>query len=184
MRLYNPAMATAPFPRKYQRLRGWDYSSAATYFITICAHNREHLFGEIVFAEVLLHHEGEWAVTCWDQTLALRPEIVPHAFVVMPNHVHALFSLNDNGGTHCDASLRSSSGFRRTPRSVATIIGGYKGAVTRSIRESLGDPDVQVWQSRYHDHIVRNQADFDRIATYIENNPAQWEQDRYSKPSP
>ena len=58
------------------------------------------------------------------------------------------------------------------------IIGQYKGAVTKYANEH----DVTfAWQSRYHDHIIRNQSEMNRIADYIENNPIKWELDRFYK---
>ncbi len=58
---------------------------------------------------------------------------------------------------------------------ISTIIQQTKGYVTKQIGWS-------VWQSRFHDHVIRNQADYDDIYRYIENNPLQWEQDElYAK---
>ena len=58
------------------------------------------------------------------------------------------------------------------------IIGQYKGAVTKYANEH----DVTfAWQSRYHDHIIRNQSEMNRIADYIQNNPMKWELDRFYK---
>ena len=53
-------------------------------------------------------------------------------------------------------------------------------AVTREIRAF--DSDMQVWQTSFHDHIIRNQADYERIWLYIEVNPARWMDDCFYIP--
>jgi NAD(P)-dependent dehydrogenase (short-subunit alcohol dehydrogenase family) len=57
--------------------------------------------------------------------------------------------------------------------SVSVLIRSFKSAASRHIRRAF--PDAQfAWQERFHDHIIRNEASFDRISRYIQNNPAQW----------
>lgn len=60
---------------------------------------------------------------------------------------------------------------------LGTVIGSYKSGVTRRIREMQKQPDLRVWQARYHDHIIRNETDLNRIREYTVNNPARWQQD-------
>jgi REP element-mobilizing transposase RayT len=55
---------------------------------------------------------------------------------------------------------------------VGTIIGGYKAGVSRLCGKS-------VWQRSFHDHIIRDEDDYLRIAEYIQNNPAKWLEDCY-----
>ena len=55
------------------------------------------------------------------------------------------------------------------------IVAQYKSGVTRKIREIL--PDMRVWQRSYHDHVIRDQKGYEKIWTYIENNPLKWEED-------
>ena len=61
---------------------------------------------------------------------------------------------------------------------LSRIIGQYKSAVTKYANEH-GIPFA--WQSRYHDHIIRNQLEMNRIADYVQNNPMKWEMDRFYK---
>jgi REP element-mobilizing transposase RayT len=59
---------------------------------------------------------------------------------------------------------------------LSTTMGGLKSATTRFANNhkiTFG------WQERFHDHIIRNQEEYDRIAIYIENNPTLWEQDKF-----
>ena len=59
-----------------------------------------------------------------------------------------------------------------------SVIRGIKSAVTKYAIEH----DIPfAWQSRYHDHIIRNQMEMNRIADYIQNNPMKWELDRFYK---
>ncbi|MDR1735687.1 MAG: hypothetical protein LBR85_02310, partial [Oscillospiraceae bacterium] len=57
------------------------------------------------------------------------------------------------------------------------IIGKYKAGVTRSVGNAFMRSDI--WQSRFHDHIIRNKAEYQRICQYIDENPAKWQEDRY-----
>ena len=90
------------------------------------------------------------------------PGISIDKWVIMPNHVHAIVVLPGNSAA------------------LSTIIGQYKAAVTREIRAF--DSDMQVWQTSFHDHIIRNQADYERIWLYIEVNPARWMDDCFYIP--
>ena len=61
---------------------------------------------------------------------------------------------------------------------LSSVVRGIKSAVTKYAIEH----DIPfAWQSRYHDHIIRNQMEMNRIADYIENNPLRWELDRFYK---
>ncbi len=61
-------------------------------------------------------------------------------------------------------------------KNLASIIRGFKTGVTKNAR--LIHPDF-AWQSRYHDRIIRNNEEFQRISTYIRNNPANWQDDKF-----
>jgi len=89
---YNPDI----HHRRSIRLQGYDYSSPGAYFVTMCTHNRECLFGEIANGKMRLNELGKIASQCW---LAI-PDHFPHArlgaFVIMPNHVHGIIWIVDN----------------------------------------------------------------------------------------
>jgi putative transposase len=86
--------------RRTIRLRGYDYTQPGAYFITICAHQQAHVFGEIVDGEMKLSRLGEIARTEWFKTAELRPNVELHEdeFVVMPNHAHGIIWLVENVG--------------------------------------------------------------------------------------
>lgn len=64
------------------------------------------------------------------------------------------------------------------PNSISTIIRSYKSAVTKHANR-LGIANG--WQTRSHDHIIRDDASYGRISKYIKNNPANWQDDRFYK---
>ncbi|MCK6580625.1 MAG: hypothetical protein L6Q98_21245 [Anaerolineae bacterium] len=150
--------------RKSPRLQGYDYGSAGAYFVTICTHLRQHLFGEVVNAEIHLSPAGEIAGACWAAIPSHYPAVDLDGFVIMPNHVHAVLFLHGDAG-----------GFKTV---LGRVINAYKGAVTARIRALQGD-DLVVWQGRYHDHILRDEADLARIREYVVHNPARWEADTF-----
>lgn len=172
--------------RKSPRLPGYDYAQDGAYFITICAHERRHLFGKVHDDAMCLSQGGEIATEEWYRTGEKRPYVMLDAFVVMPNHVHGIVIINHLPGdrhhkgfvgTQRAASSDKPTPPHVTPESLSAIVRAYKSACTRRIRRSLGDPEMIVWQSRYHDHIIRDEAGLNAIRLYIQTNPARWAED-------
>ena len=90
---YNPLI----HHRRSIRLKGYDYSQAGLYFITLCCHNKESLFGKIINGEMELSDAGKIAGNEWVNTLKLRSNVELDEFVIMPNHMHGIIIINDNG---------------------------------------------------------------------------------------
>ncbi len=177
---YNPQRPS----RRSPRLKGYDYSQNGAYFVTICTQNRECLFGEIVAGEMRRNEFGEIARLEWLQTAALRPDVELDAFVVMPNHIHGILLIVEGAvGTQRAVSLPSQSASfgKLLSGSLSTIIRSYKSAVTKRINELRNIPGVAVWQSRYYDHIIRNEASLSSIREYIYSNPARWQMDNENR---
>jgi len=80
------------------RAQWWDYGWNAAYFITVCTHNREHFFGEIVDGVMVLSAIGQIAESEWLKTFEMRPDMNLHMgeYVVMPNHFHAIVGIGAN----------------------------------------------------------------------------------------
>ena len=159
--------------RKKNRLQGYDYSRAGCYFITICIEGHAEMLGEVV-RECRGAHCAPAYVRLSDIGCVVKNAILQipkhyqgvyvDKYVVMPNHIHMILVLEGNGGrTMCAPTRRSS---------IPGILHGMKEAVTKSI----GFP---IWQKSYHDHIIRNVADYRRIWEYIDTNPAKWREDCY-----
>jgi REP element-mobilizing transposase RayT len=173
--------------RKSIRLKGYDYTQAGLYFITICCQNRECLFGNIINGEMILNDAGNIANECWLAIPNHFPNVVLHEFVIMPNHIHGIIELktksvgaenfpphismgvNDSMGANDDSPLRSPS------KTIGSMVRGYKIGVTKWMRQNT---DVyNVWQRNYWEHIIRNENEYNRIAEYIINNPQNWGND-------
>jgi len=73
------------------RLKGYDYSSAGAYFVTICTQNRECLFGQAVGEEIRISGMGVIVQAEWIRTPEIRNSVVIDEFIIMPNHVHGIF---------------------------------------------------------------------------------------------
>ena len=95
------------FQEKYRtesrRLAGWDYSADGYYSITICAKNRENIFGEIRNGKMQLNEIGKIMEEEWQQTEKIRRNVKLDAFVVMPNHLHGILVI-DNLGIETESS--------------------------------------------------------------------------------
>ena len=164
--------------RRSIRLKGWDYSQAGAYFITICTQNRECLFGEIVDGEMRLNEAGNIARQCWDDIPIHFPHVDPDVFVIMPNHIHGIILIIDTppAGAKNFSPLPKTTRQCGTSKTIGSIVRGFKIGVTKWMRNST--PVDDVWQRNYWEHIVRNESEMDRIREYIQNNPAQWELDK------
>jgi REP element-mobilizing transposase RayT len=164
------------FKGKYRissaRWATWDYGSNAAYFVTICINDRTHGFGEIINGEMVLTPLGQAAADCWDAIPDHFPFVVLGASVVMPNHVHGIIIINKPDGGGDDGPNR----FGPQSKNLASIVRGYKIGVTKFARQhNLAFK----WQARYHDHVIRNAAEYERIEKYICENPQKWDEDRY-----
>jgi REP element-mobilizing transposase RayT len=159
--------------RRSIRLKEYDYSQPGEYFITICTYNHECTLGEIINGEMRLNEIGKIAEEEWLRTPNIRPGIELDVFVIMPNHMHGIIVIKDESpipqvGTHSCASLQ------RKPRSLGSIIAGFKSAATKRINEMRHTPSFPVWQNRFYDRIIRNDNELNKIRDYIHNNVLQW----------
>ncbi len=166
--------------RRSIRLRNFDYSQAGAYFITICTYGRQCLFGEIVDNAMRMNDFGQIVMTEWLRSAELRKEIVTGECVVMPNHFHGIVIFNDV--PDCRGTARRAPTVEQFGKPVAgslpTIIRSFKSAVTKHINERRSTPGLSVWQRNYHEHVIRNDADYNRIAEYVAINPQRWIEDK------
>ena len=139
--------------RKHPRLKNYDYSSRNSYFITICTFDKACIFGK----PNQLNQRGMTAETVLLEMERHFSNVKVDKYVIMPNHVHMILTLEGpNPG-------------------IPQIVGQYKSSVTRKIRET--DPGQNVWQTSFHDHVIRNQKDYERIWLYVDSNPQNWSKD-------
>jgi REP element-mobilizing transposase RayT len=191
------------------RAQWWDYGWNGAYFITICTKNREHFFGDIKDGKMELSHLGIIADILWHEIPNHSKFVELGDFVVMPNHIHGILILDkpdmknenatgtgtvvetghalslpsvppSNAPSTTHASNPPTMGQNRYQNigenTISSIIGSYKSAVTKHANR-LGLKNG--WQSRFHDHIIRDDVEYQRISNYIINNPANWKDDKF-----
>jgi putative transposase len=140
------------FKKKYQtesnRLKNWDYSSEAIYFITLVAQNRECIFGVIDDNKMILNDNGKIIETELLKSITIRERWFFHNWVIMPNHIHLLIEIKKDNSissvethdveTHCSASLQlesESKSFKlsRKPNSISSFVAIFKSVTTKQI---------------------------------------------------
>uniref|UniRef100_UPI00356A4D3C transposase n=1 Tax=Ancylomarina sp. TaxID=1970196 RepID=UPI00356A4D3C len=123
------------FPNRQSiRLKGYDYSQEGLYFITICCQDRIHLFGEIIEGEMHLNDFGKIAAEEWLKTPEIRKNISLGNFIIMPNHMHGIISIN----TKVSIETKKNAGkFHSPTQTIGAIIRGYKGATTKRINNLI-----------------------------------------------
>lgn len=89
------------FKNKYRinsiRLKGFDYSADGLYFVTICTHNMECWFGDVVEGVMVLNGLGKVVEETWLKMKKVRENIFSDEFIIMPNHLHGIIGIeNDN----------------------------------------------------------------------------------------
>lgn len=190
------------------RLKNWDYGANGAYFITICTQNREHFFGDIAETQFIASEIGTLAEKYWMEITQHFPYVELGNFVVMPNHVHGILIIDKNGvdgndvsGIGVSVETRLIASLPKTyplppPNPIPpSQIGGITGennpmiqdTISRIIRWYKGRCSFEMrkihadfgWQSRFYDHIIRNAPEWERIQTYIENNPMNWKEDKF-----
>ena len=149
--------------RKPTRLKYFDYSSPGAYFVTVCTKNRQKLLSRIVVGEGLcalpqneLTHIGiitEDAVKYINENVE---GVCIDKYVVMPNHIHMIIVLDDSGG-------------RGNPP-LQNVVGQLKSYTTKVYGNIL-------WQRSFHDHIIRDKKDYEKIWKYIDENVLNWDKD-------
>ena len=134
--------------RRSVRIQGYDYSQPGEYFVTICTYQMRCLFGEIKNGRMQLSHFGRIVEEEWLKT--------PLA--------------HDRGvRAHVCAPLRCS------PRSLGSIVKGFKSACKKRINRLRQTPRKPVWQRNYHEHIIRDDEDLNDVREYVLANPLRWE---------
>ena len=151
-----------------------------------CTWNREHYFGEITGGKMHLSETGMVADKCMRDIPNHFPHVDVPSYVIMPNHVHAIIVIDRTkmgipivepqnfAALQSSRQSESLQKFGPQRRNLASVVRGFKIGVTKYARHN-NIPFA--WQTRFHDHIIRNQDEMDRIVRYIENNVAKWESD-------
>ena len=151
-----------PSPRRHSlRLQGYDYSQAGAYFITVCTHKRLLLFGDVIEGNVRVNDIGTIVHQSWDNLPNHYPGIELDAFIVMPNHVHGIIMLSDEGNTR---------------HGIPEIVRGFKTFSARTANEYRRSR-AALWQRGYYEHVIRDERALNRVRAYIANNSVRWTDD-------
>jgi putative transposase len=199
---YNPAK----HHRRSIRLKGYDYSQAGLYFITICTQNRACLFGEIKNDEMILNDAGRMVEKWFYELENKYPDKRCHEMVVMPNHFHCITENIAIDATIMDARVgaplrgRPENVERGRPENIERPENQY-GMDNKKYNATIGNAmdwfktmttneyirgvknnnwqsfDKKIWQRNYHEHIIRDEQSYLKISEYIINNPANWYND-------
>jgi len=177
--------------RKVNRLIEFDYSQNGCYFVTVCTQDRRCLFGEIkgmtetggsknVGERIAFPHDvainnlqrpymelstlGKIVNDKIRMISQIYGSVLVNQYVIMPNHIHMIIEIDDDFNEGGNA-LRSPT--------MSTIITQFKGAVSKATGQKF-------WQKSFHDHIIRNQFDYENIWNYIDTNIDNWHKDEYN----
>ena len=140
--------------RKSPRIPDFDYSSANYYFITVCTYEKQCIF----YTSGTLNEYGIITDNCLREIENHFSGVHLDKWVVMPNHVHGIIIIEKD----CRHSL-------------STIVGLFKSSVTKKLH--CIQPELEIWQRSFHDHVIRNQRSYENIWNYIEYNPVKWFED-------
>ncbi len=173
--------------RKSVRLKNYDYTSAGAYFVTICTHQKQTLFGDVTEGNMRLNDYGNIIKEEWYRTAHIRQEIELDEFIIMPNHVHGVVWIhlskelvsNETVGARGPSPLlhQMQRPMGTGKKSLGSFVGGFKSVCTKHINELRQTPSMPVWQRNYYERIVRNEDELNAIRSYIENNPKTWDDD-------
>jgi putative transposase len=153
--------------RRSIRLKGFDYSRSAVYFVTICVQNRECLFGTISQHKMLLNDAGGMVSAEWLALPSRFCSVILDEFVVMPNHFHGIIYISPDSSDN---------------PTLGKILGAFKSIVNNNYITGVKDRGwtpfaKRLWQRNYYEHIVRDDSALQKIQQYIRDNPLTWQID-------
>jgi len=171
--------------RRSIRMRGYDYAQEGVYFVTVCAQDRQCLFGEIVDGEIRLDDAGRMIERWWFELNHKFSTVETDEFVIMPNHFHGIVVIADvpvgadlRVGPNSESAHPTHQG-AHIGAPLPTVVQWFKTMTTneymRGIKTFGWTPfRGRLWQRNYYEHIVRDEDSLNRIRQYILDNPARW----------
>jgi len=149
--------------------------------VTICAHKKRCIFGEISEGGMKLNRIGEILHDEWLETFFLRQNIKQDAFIVMPNHFHGILMITGTCrgvARYAPTAPNRKAWAEKVPGSLPVIIRAFKSAVTKRINKNRSNTQEPIWQRNYYEHVIRDEESLNRIREYVVYNPLKWEIDR------
>ena len=160
--------------RKPNRLPYYNYSTPGAYFITICTQNKDPILSKIVGGGALdaptirLTEVGQIV----QQHIASGNNmngISIDKYVIMPNHIHIILIVD----------AVTAGGTSKVPSPANALIPHFVSTLKRFCNRDIGR---NIFQRSYHDHVIRDEQDYQKIWAYIDNNPARWQEDCFYTP--
>jgi putative transposase len=171
--------------RKSLRAKQHDYSSDASYYITICVDRHRCLFGTIENGSMVLNDFGHIAQEVWDKLPQRFPGLVLNAFVIMPNHIHCIITYTKISSVYTEGEALAATHTGKNT-TISGIIGAYKSLVfvqiLRIIKSKI--PEIQLgklWQRSFYDRIIHDSESYTHYVNYINDNPKNWKNDPFIK---
>jgi REP element-mobilizing transposase RayT len=137
------------------------------YFVTIATAGRDPLFGAVRDGVIELSTFGRIVEREWLRTRFVRHDVELDAYVVMPDHFHAIVTLHPTG---CSTTPTFHLG---------AVVRAFKATCSVQINHERGTPGAAVWQSNYYERILHNADALARVRLYIAENPAKWRPPRW-----
>jgi REP element-mobilizing transposase RayT len=181
--------------RRSLRLQEYDYTQEGAYFVTVCLKDRACLFGDIADGKMILNDAGRMVQAVWDDIPSHYAGIDTDAFIIMPNHIHAIIVIvgatpcgrpdSDKGqaqGPDNNGQARGLAPTRNTKLSLADVVHRLKTITTKRYTDGvkqMGWPPFhgRLWQRNYYEHVIRDDASLNLIRQYIIDNPLRWAED-------
>ena len=153
--------------RKEIRLKNYNYRDHGYYFVTICSHNRDCLFGEIIKKEMHLNAAGNMVQSVWSSLSQVYEGWIIDSLIVMPNHVHAVV---------CNVLSGNKIGLPNLIRKIKSFTAtNYKNGIEL---QNWAPFHEKLWQRNYYEIIIKNRDSLHRIRKYILENPSNWNDPR------
>ena len=176
--------------RKNIRLKDYDYSTAGYYFITVCVKDKHEMLGKVVGDAVVgdaVHSVPHIDLSEYGNIVQQvlenggSPRVKLDKYIIMPNHIHMILIVSHVENR--DAVDRDAVDGRDAVDRDAVDSVPYKSLIPAFVR-SLKTMTTKrfgfnMWQRSYHDRIIRDEAEYQRIWQYIDENPARWVEDDY-----
>ena len=169
--------------RKSVKLKYYDYSTPGLYYITLCTHEKKHLFGWVKKEKLVLNQAGKMLVK-WLFKIETKFNVIKCIHhQVMPNHLHGIIKISDKiteVENNPDGSPHGGS------PTLFDVVGWFKTMTTNEyIKRVKNDGwqrfDQKLWQRSFYESIIRDEEEYEHAVLYINRNPERWEEDQYNE---
>jgi REP element-mobilizing transposase RayT len=179
--------------RRSIRLQNYDYSQNGAYFVTICVNKKQELLGNIENGEMIPNDAGLMVSNLWQKLAEKFDGVFIDEFCVMPNHFHGILviensmKMGENMVSPVRIEIENTKNVGVEPcfnpiQGLPRFISWFKRISTNKyihgVNKNGWEPFYQkLWLRNYHERVIRNESDLEKIRQYIVNNPANWEND-------